>query len=230
MIKNAIRSDGMIERSDFMTNRLRTEENLNQTGWDKAGKALGSMMEIADRISTEVVWRSKYSENVNNGMSVNEAIHDADIFAENVMAGRSRGNMPTAFNAKNPVAKMLTAFQLEVANQYGYMFKDMPQDVGKKNIGKLVKGYASVFIGAYIYNALYSALTGRDAAFSPIDIIQDFLRDLGLGDDEEEELDILGATQGLAENVVQEVPFVGGLVGGGRVPISSALPYEFSTE
>lgn len=230
MIKNAIRSDGMIERSDFMTNRLRTEENLNQTGWDKAGKALGSMMEIADRISTEVVWRSKYSENVNNGMSVDEAIHDADIFAENVMAGRSRGNMPTAFNAKNPVAKMFTAFQLEVANQYGYMFKDMPQDIGKKNVGKLVKGYASVFVGAYVYNALYSALTGRDAAFSPIDIIQDFLRDLGLGDDEEEELDILGATQGLAENVVQEVPFVGGLVGGGRVPISSALPYDLSTE
>jgi hypothetical protein len=220
----------MIEKSDFMTNRLRTEENLNQTGWDKAGKALGSMMEIADRISTEVVWRSKYLENMKKGMSENESIKNADMFAESVMAGRSRGNMPTAFNAKNPVAKMLTAFQLEVANQYGYMFKDMPQEIGKKNVGKLVKGYASVFIGAYIYNALYSALTGRDAAFSPLDILEDFLKDLGLGDEEEEELDVLGAVQGLGENVVQEVPFVGGLVGGGRVPISSALPYEFSTE
>ena len=230
MIKNAIRSDGMIEKSDFMTNRLMQEENLNQTGWDKAGKVVGSMMEIADRISTEVVWRSKYMENVKNGMSENEAIHNADVFAENLMAGRSRGNAPTIFNDKNAITKMFTAFQLEVANQYGYMFKDMPQDIGKKNIGKLVKGYASVFIGAYVYNALYSALTGRDAAFSPLDILQDFFKDLGLGDEEEEELDVLGAVQGLGENVVQELPFVGGLVGGGRVPISSALPYELSTE
>lgn len=230
MIKNAIRSDGMIEKSDFMTNRLIQEENLNQTGWDKAGKVVGSMMEIADRISTEVVWRSKYMENMKNGMSENEAIHNADIFAENVMAGRSRGNAPTLFNAKNPAAKMFTAFQLEVANQYGYMFKDMPQDIGKKNIGKLVKGYAGVFVGAYVYNALYSALTGRDAAFSPLDILEDIFKDLGLGDDEEEEVDVLGAVQGLAENVAQEVPFVGGLFGGGRIPISSALPYELSLE
>ncbi|MFR5180395.1 MAG: hypothetical protein ACLTEZ_15565, partial [Ruthenibacterium lactatiformans] len=32
------------------------------------------------------------------------------------------------------------------------------------------------------------------------------------------------ATASLAENVVQELPFVGGVLGGGRVPISSALP------
>ena len=81
-----------------------------------------------------------------------------------------------------------TAFQLEVANQYGYIFKDMPQDIGKKAIGKLTKGYATMFIGAYAYNALYSSLVGRDAALDPLGIIKDFIRDLGGDDDEEEDI------------------------------------------
>lgn len=231
MIRNAYRDDGMIRKSDFMTNRLIEEEQLSQTGWDKASRVAGGLMNIFDHISTEVVWRSKFKENMNNGMSESEAIHDADIFAENVMAGRSRGNMPTIYNSKNPLVKMLTAFQLEVGNQYGYMFKDMPQDIGKENIGKLTAGYAKMFIGAYVYNALFSKLAGRDAAFDPIGIIEDLLKDIGFGgDDEEEEVDVLGAVQGFGENIVQELPYVGGLLGGGRVPISSALPYDSITE
>jgi hypothetical protein len=162
-------------------------------------------------------------------MSESEAIANADQFAESVMAGRSRGNMPTIFDSKNPLVKTLTAFQLEVANQYGYMFKDMPQDMKNESVGKLVKGYATMFLGAYAYNALYSALTGRDAAFDPIGIIEELLRDLGLfGEDEEEEP--VDAAWNLFENVVQEVPFVGGLLGGGRVPIASALPYSGDLE
>lgn len=227
VIRNAYRDDGMIKKSDFMTNRLLNEENLNQTGWDKVSNVAGGLMNIFDHISTEVVWRSKYQENLNNGMSEAEAIHNADIFAENVMAGRSRGNMPTIYNSKNPITKMLTAFQLEVGNQYGYMFKDMPQDIGKENIGKLTAGYAKMFIGAYLYNALFSKLTGRDAAFDPIGIIEDLLKDLGFGgDDEEEEVDVMGAISGLGENIAQEIPYIGGLLGGGRVPISSAIPYD----
>lgn len=231
VVRSAFRNDGMVEKSDFMTNRLLNEENLNQTGWDKASNVAGGLMNIFDHFTTEVVWRSKYIENMDSGMSESEAIHDADVFAENVMAGRSRGNMPTIYNSKNPITKMLTAFQLEVGNQYGYLFKDLPQDVGKESIGKLTAGYAKMFIGAYVYNALFSKLTGRDAAFDPIGIVEDLLKDLGFGgDDEEEEADILGAVQGLGENILQEVPYVGGLLGGGRIPISSALPYDSITK
>ena len=160
-------------------------------------------------------------------MSESDAIKNADQFAANVIADRSRGNMPTAFDSKNPLIKVLTAFQLEVNNQYGYMFKDMPQDVGTESKGKLVKGYAAMFIGAYAYNALYSSLTGRNAAFDPISIIKELLEDL-FGDDEEEEPieNIMGASLNLADNLLEETPFVGGLLGGGRIPISSALPYD----
>ncbi len=226
-IKSYIRDDGMVGQSDFMTNRLNQPENLYQNGWDKANKAVGIMMDCIDGFTTQVVWRSKYIENVKSGMNQQEAIKNADYFAEGLMAGRSRGNMPTIFNSKNPVTKLFTAFQLEVANQYGYMFKDMPQNVGSRSMFQLTKGYASMFIGAYLYNALYSSLTGRDAAFDPIGIIEDLLRDLGvIGDDDDKEKDFLGAMGNLTENLLDETPFVGGLLGGGRVPISAALPYD----
>ena len=217
-IRSTFRDDGVVDKSDFLTNRLRKNENLYKTTWDKISDKVGLLMEGVDNFTSQTVWRSKYLENISKGMSENEAIKNADQFAENVIAGRSRGNMPTIFDSKNPLIKTLTAFQLEVSNQYGYMFKDMPQEMKDESIGKLVKGYASIFLGAYAYNALYSSLVGRDAAFDPISIIEELLGDI---DDEDED-----AGMNLLENVLDEVPFVGGLMGGGRIPIASAIPYD----
>lgn len=219
-IKSTIRDDGIVNKSDFLTNRLMNEEKLYQTGWDKVSEKAAIMMEAIDSFTSQTVWRSKYLQNISEGMSETEAIKNADQFAENVIAGRSRGNQPTIFDAKNPLTKIFTAFQLEVANQYGYMFKDAPQD--SKNKARLVKGYATAFLGAYAYNALYSSLVGRDAAFDPISILEDLFKDL-FGDDEEEPEEIL---LNLTDNILEEVPFVGGLLGGGRIPMSSAIPYE----
>jgi hypothetical protein len=224
-IQSYFYDDGAIDKSAFLTNRLRQAENLSQTTWDKIIDKAGFMMEAVDNFTSQTIWRAKYNENLSNGMSENEAIKDADQFAESVIAGRSRGNMPTIFDSKNPLIKVLTAFQLEVNNQYQYMFKDAPKDIRTEHAkAKLLKGYASAAIGAYVYNALYSSIVGRDAAFDPIGIIEDLLSDLGLfGDDEEEPADII---MNLTDNLLEEVPFVGGLIGGGRIPISSAMPYD----
>ena len=116
------------------------------------------------------------------------------------------------------------------ANQYGYMFKDMPQDMRNESLGKLVKGYATMFIGANAYNALYSSLVGRDVAFDPIGIIGSLLSDLGIGGDDDEEKEPEEVILNFAEDVAQEIPFIGGLLGGGRVPISAALPYDSAVE
>jgi uncharacterized protein YxjI len=221
-VRSAVVDDGTIAKSDFLTNRLVEEENLYQTGWDKVTDKAAFMMNVIDNITAQTVWRSKYLQNVKEGMSENQAIKDADQFAKNVIGGRSRGNAPTVFDAKNPLAKIFTSFQLEVANQYGYMFEDVVQD--SRNAARLVKGYATAFLGAYLYNSLYSSLVGRDAAFDPISIVEDLLKGL-FGDDEEED-DLTDDLLAFGEDVVQKVPFVGGLFGGGRVPISAALPYS----
>lgn len=219
MVRSTIKDDGVVAKSDFLTNRLMNEEALYKTNWDKAADKAAVLMNVFDNITAQTVWRSKYLQNLSEHMSEAEAIKNADQFAKNVIAGRSRGNMPTIFDAKNPVTKLFTAFQLEVANQYGYMFDDVVKD--SKNKSRLVKGYATAFVGAYVYNALYSTLVGRDAAFDPIGIIEDLMR--GLFDDDEENEDVL---LDFGEDILQEVPFVGGLFGGGRVPIQSAIPYS----
>lgn len=222
-IASTIRDDGLVNKSTFLTNRLMNEENLYQTTWDKVSDKAAFLMEAIDSFTSQTVWRSKYLQNISEGMSEAEAIRNADQFAENVIAGRSRGNMPTIFDAKNPITKIFTAFQLEVANQYGYFFKDAPQDAKTK--ARLTKGYATAFLGAYVYNALYSSLVGRTAAFDPARILEELFRDMGLfGDDDEEEPEDIFLN--LTENVIQELPFVGGLLGGGRIPLSSALPYS----
>ena len=226
-IANAIKDDGTIDKSTFLTNRLKNPDNLYKTNWDKVLDGAGIMFEIVDNFSSQVIWRSKYNQNLAKGMSESQAIANADQFAESVMAGRSKGNEPTLFNAKNPFVKAFTMFQLEVNNQYGYLFKDVPTDLKTETKHwkfNLAKGYTTAFVGAYIYDALLTELTGSGAAFNPIGIIEDLLRDLGLFD-EEEEKEPAEIVTNLASNVVEELPFVGGLLGGGRIPISSALPY-----
>ena len=228
VIANAIKDDGMVEKSTFLTNRLKQADKLYQTNWDKILDKAGIMFEIVDNISSQVIWRSKYNQNLANGMSEADAIANADQFAENVMAGRSKGNEPTLFNAKNPLIKAFTTFQLEVNNQYGYYFKDVPNDLkAETNHWKfnLAKGYTTAFIGAYVYNALLSKVTGSDAALDPIGIIEELLRDLGLFDDDEEK-EVSEAFENLGSNVIEELPFVGGILGGGRIPISTALPIK----
>ncbi len=225
-IVSTIRDDGTVNKSDFLTNRLNKSENLYKTTWDKVGEGVSFLMDAIDNFTSQTVWRSKYIQNMSKGMSESEAVKNADIFAANVMADRSRGNQPTIFDSKSPLTKVFTAFQLEVNNQYGYFFKDAPQDIANKSKARLITGYATAFLGAYAYNSLYSAMTGRNAAFDPIRIIEELMKDLGFGDDdEEEEIAPVDVIKNLANNIVDELPFISGLAGGGRIPISSALPY-----
>ncbi len=225
-MQSAIRDDGTIDKSAFLTNRLRKAENLYKTGWDKVSDKISILMNAIDSFSSQTVWRSKYYENIASGMGENAAIRDADLFAASVMADRSRGNMPTIFDSKNLITKTMTSFQLEVANQYGYLFKDMPQEEKNKNIARLAFKYTEVFVGAYVLNSFYKAVIGRTVAFDPFRIITDLIADIfEEADKENEEQKWYQVADDFIEDVLQEVPFIGGLFGGGRIPISSALPY-----
>ena len=220
-IKASIKDDGFANNSVYLTNRTKKADRLYKSGIDKINDKLGVPFEAIDSFTSNTIVRAKYHDNIEKGMSEQEAIRNADEFAKDVMAGRSKGDMPTIMNQKNPLMKLMTAFQLEVNNQYGYMFKDIPADLGDEAKRKLVGAFIKMFFGAWLYNQLSEKITGRKSAFSPIDMAIDDIKTAT-----NENLDLGDKISAIAKDTAQELPFVGGLLGGGRLPIQSAIPYE----
>ena len=146
------------------------------------------------------------------------------------------------FERKNPLTRLLTMYQVEVNNQLRHLFKDLPDDLKEKGMAALVAGLMKYTIGAYLFNDLYEKLVGRRPALdflgianeavgdytgyqlpNTVDAAQQLISGEGV-DFTTQRQDVKQATSSLIGNVAQELPFVGGLMDGGRVPISSALP------
>lgn len=223
-IQATFKDDGFSNNSVWLTNRTKQADRLYKSKLDKINEKLGIPFEAVDSFTSNVIVRGKYLDNIEKGMSEQEAISNADEFAKDVMAGRSKGETPTAFNKTNPLLKMFTAFQLEVNNQYGYMFKDLPASAGEAK-DKLAAALLKVFLGAFLYNWLSEKITGRKSAFSPIDTAIDNIETAT-----NENLDFGQKLQAITKDVSQELPFVSGIVGGGRLPISSAIPFANRSE
>ena len=216
-IKNQAVADNFESKSVFLTSRLNEADRLYKTRLEKASEKVNFMFDGIDSITANTIVRGKYYENIANGMSEYNAMRNADEFARDLMAGRTKGEMPTIFNSKNPLVKLFTSFQLEVNNQYQYMFKDLPRDLADESKNKLIAAFAKMFFGAWIYNQLTEKVVGRKAAFSPVDTIKE-VYDTTISP----KITTSEKTADILENITQDIPFVGGLIGGGRLPISSA--------
>ena len=75
-----------------------------------------------------------------------------------------------------------------------------------------------MFVGAWLYNQLTEKVVGRKSSFSPVDTIKE-IYDTATNDN----LKITDKSADILENLTQDIPFVGGLIGGGRLPISSVV-------
>lgn len=218
-IKSYIQDDGFVDKSTFLTNRINKSEKLYKTSLEKISDKTSFLFNAIDDVTSNIIVRGKYLENINNGMSEAEAIKNADRFAANVMADRSKGALPTLFEEKSPITKMFTQFQLEVNNQYSYMFKDIPRDLKEKGLANIALAFFKMFIAAWAYNKASEEITGRKPAFSPIDIAVSTYNTMG--DSNTKTADKL---INVGKDIVEEVPFVGSFFGGGRIPINGALP------
>lgn len=210
-------SDGMVEASAFLTNRIGSDP-LVQTWAQKASATLSSPMSWIDNFTAGTLVRARYNQNIRNGMSEAAAMEDADTFAANVMADRSKGSTPTLFNQSNPITKLFTQFQLEVNNQLSYLFKDIPRETKDKGVKALALALLKFFLGAYLFDEAYEYFIGRRPALDPIGILVDTAQDIANG---ESAYDVITGT---LEDTAEQLPFIGGILGGGRIPISSALP------
>lgn len=215
-LNNQSKSDGVVAQSDFLTSR-RGSDRLTQSWIQKGSATLSLPMEWIDNFTSEAIVRGAFYQNLNRGMSEDEALHQADIFAAGVMGDRSKGAMPTVFEMKNPFIKIFTQFQVEVNNQMGEILKDLPRAAREKTNRQVAAMAFKYFLGAWLYNQIFEWLFGRRPALDPINMIWDAGVDW-------HENGLFEAGQNLAKAAVENLPFVGGIMGGGRVPIRSALP------
>lgn len=212
------KEDGFKDTSDFLVNR-RGSEPLYQKTSEKLQKKLTSPFSAIDNFTSEVVARSLYYDKLRKGADHFEAMDYSNDMAARIMADRSKGAQPTIFNDKNPVTKLFTMFQTEVNNQYGYFFKDVPEEIGKKASLAFANALVKMFLGSYLYNEVYEWATGRRAALDPLDMIITAVSDFA--DEDKKASEAVGNVIG---NALDNTPFIGGVIGGGRIPLSSALP------
>ncbi len=228
-VRAAFSDDGFVNASTFLTNRYGSD-SISKTAMRRVSDLAGAPMECIDHFTSESIVRARVAQNIRNHIDLNEAFAEADSFAASLMADYSKGAIPGAFEMKNPLVKVFTMYQLETNNQLRYFFKDLPRHMEGKSKARAVAstGFAltKAFTLAFAYNKIYHELTGRDSALDPIGMIVDAF---GLGDDDDEKKEKSGVdiALDLGGNVAEQLPFIGGLLGGGRVPISAALP-DFS--
>jgi hypothetical protein len=236
-MKSMFYDDGFVEKSDFLTRRLK-EVNYSQGIWGKAIDFSFMFMKAVDWFSANLIVRSKYiqlrSSKFGPGMSHEDAIEAADDWASRIMADRSKGSQPNIFNSR--VMNLIGKFQIEVNNTLSTVYKDIPRKDWSKEAGqfgrifaeKSPKAYnfamimwifAQILAYSYLFNLIFQMLLGRKPAPDPIDIAMTAYKNMT-----DPNVPYDKAATLLVKKIAQNIPFIGSFVGGGRIPITNAMP------
>jgi len=235
-VQNLWKDDGFNAASAFVTNR-KGSDLLSRTKVEAIQDALSKPMEWIDQFTSQSVTRAMYYDCLKKGMSSDAALKKADRFAAGVIADRSKGALPTVFNSRNPLTKIFTMYQVEVNNQWSHLFKDIPRS--KDNVAQVAYAFTKFAVGAYIFNDVYESFTGRRPAMDPLNWVNQFTGDVSgkkvpnFADSvingkeitfDAKKAKASEALKNAGSNIANDLPFIGGVLGGGRVPIQSAIP------
>ena len=227
------KSDSFVENNPTIIRR-KGADRFYRTPFQKVGDAGYVLMSAVDDITTEFIVRAKYNEFVKKGMSEEQAISEADKWTSRLMGDRSLGQMPQVYNSK--MLGLVTKFQLEVRNQLDSQFYDTIQEAkasyediknarerNAKTAAKVTATFFELAVLQHLFGKGFEAIAGYNPAF---DIISVLATALGFDDDEESEDTALdNIEQGFLE-LLEDLPYTSTFTGGGRIPISSALPIK----
>lgn len=240
-MKATLKGDSSFASESQFITRRRGIDSLTETTLNKITKPLDTILGFADNFTSEAIVRAKYNQNLQEGMNRQQALEEADRYVAGLMADRGRGALPTQFSNKNPIAKMINMFQVEVNNQWSYYLKDLPKNMQEKannNKAKVIKNtaiaYTKVMVGSYLINELLGSIRGNSTRVlpDPIYIIKELINGLTDDDDDNDDDAVIETLTEVAGNV----PFVSlpatlfadslGLDVGdiGRVSVSGAIP------
>ncbi len=237
-VSNKIRSvfgktDGFVENSPLMIRRKGIEK-LTKTPWESVTDKGYILMGAIDNISSEFIARTKFNELTRKGMSEQQAHVEADKWASRILGDRSLGQQPQLYNSK--MLGLVTKFQLEVRNQLDSQFYDTIQEakVSNEDIenGLIRNMKVSAKVGAtffqlavlqHMFGKAFESVAGYNPAF---DIVEVLAQLFGFDDDEESEDTPLDNLEQGFLTLLGDLPYTSSFTGGGRIPISSALPIE----
>ena len=226
------RLDSFAEDSPVVIRR-KGEDRFYRTPWQKMADPGYALMGLVDDISTEIIARTKYNEFTRKGMDSQKAHFETDKWVSRLMGDRSLGQQPQLYNSK--MLGLFTKFQLEVRNQLDSQFYDTIQETkvsnehiqnglarNAKTATKVASVFAQLAIAQHLYGKAFESVAGYNPAF---DIIEVLLTTLGLDDEEEEDTIKENLEQGF-EALMEDLPYASVVTGGGRIPVSAALPVK----
>ena len=222
-------------KSDFLTGK-RGAESLEKLKGKTAGEKVLDIasvpFEAVDDAVSQVIVRAFQLKNIKAGMDPDAALREADNQANRLVGSRMKGAKPDIFSAKS--LKLLTTFQLEVANQWQHLKFDLPQEFrtmaetqGKSAaVTEASKRILKGTLYTFALNSLIEQITGnRPAGFDIIGTIWDYVT-AGMPDEEDEEqgFDPFAGLGDAASSVAEDIPFVGNIgamlgFGDGRLPL-----------
>ena len=227
------KSDGFMENNPTMLRRNGADV-FYRTPYQKVADAGQVLMGAVDNISTELIVRTKYNEYVRKGMSHEEAVNEADKWASRTMGDRSLGQQPQLFNSK--AAGLITKFQLEVRNLLDSQFYDTIQESkasneevqnkllrNAKTSAKMASTFTQLAIAQHLFGTAFEKVVGYNPAF---DVVETLIKVFGFDDEEDSEDTVLDNIEQGFLNLLEDLPYASVITGGGRIPISSALPIK----
>jgi hypothetical protein len=224
-IKNMFVKDNFMDNNKFLTARMGTDM-LSQNAWQKMQNAGFIFMKGMDWFSSNQIVRSKYYELRAKGMSEQQAHAEAGKFAARILGDRTKGANAQLYNSK--LIGLVTQFQLEVNNQLYSQFYDTYHESKEAAKGDALRTAAGMtftlgqlFALTHVFGQTFEAIAGYNPTFDVFEIIKTAL---GWGEDDDEEKTTSERLKDAADKLVDSLPYVNILTGGGRIPVASGIP------
>jgi hypothetical protein len=231
-ISNVFRKDGFVENDPTLIRRKGVDK-FSKTLWEKMSDPGYILMGAVDDVSSQFIVRTKYNELTRKGMDSEQAHIKAGEWAMRIMGDRSLGQMPLVYNSK--FMGLFTKYQLEVRNQLDSAFYDTYQEAKSnteienqkaKNAvtaAKFAYKAAQIAVLNHVFGMAFQKIAGYNPAF---DIVSTIATLFGWDDDEEDEDTVLDNVKQAKDELLGDLPYVSIFTGGGRIPVSGALPIK----
>lgn len=209
-------------------------DKFTKTPFEKITEPGYVLMTAIDDISTEIIVRTKFNELTRKGMSEEQAHIESDKWAHRILGDRSLGQQPLYYNSK--ALGLITKFQLEVRNQLDSQFYDTIQDakISTEDIdnalarnavktAKVTSTLVQLAVLQHVFGKAFESVAGYNPAFDMIEVL---MQTFGFDDDEDSEDTALDNVEQGFLALLEDMPYASVLTGGGRIPVSSALPIK----